>query len=71
MDGISIPGNLIKFSAKKFILLDSFPKKGAKILSVYICSMMAPNYSRTPLTWIHWDGKPPGNAENLDNWSCL
>jgi len=71
MQGISIPGYLVKFSAKKFVHLDSLPKNGAKIVSVYICYMMAHNYSRTPLTWIHWDGKPSENAENPDNWSCL
>jgi len=70
MQGMSIPGNLIKFAAEKFINLDSLPKKGAKIVSVYICYMMAHNYSRSPLTWIHWHGKPCGNTENPDNWIC-
>jgi hypothetical protein len=28
-------------------------------------------YSRTPLIRINWDGKPPGYAENPDNWIFL
>ena len=29
------------------------------------------SYSRTPLAWINWDGKPSGYAENQDNWIFL
>lgn len=71
MEGISIPCNLIKVSAKKFTHLDSLPKKGAKIVLMYICYIIAHNYGRTPLTWIHGDGKPSRNEENPGNWICL